>query len=62
MCVVCFGIYQSSANLCVVVNTGIKAGLTQTAKIIFRLCFVLSANVQPGEHGRLSAEVGGKAG
>lgn len=61
MSVVCFGVYQSSANFCVIVNTEIKVGLTQTVKIIFRLCFGLAADIQPGEHGRWSADVGGKA-
>lgn len=49
---VCFGVYQSSANFCVIVNTGIKVVLARTVKIIFRLCFGLAANIQPGEHGR----------
>lgn len=62
MNVVCFGVYQSRANFCVIVKTGIKVYLTQTVKIIFGLCFGLAANTQTVEHGRWSAEVGGKAG
>lgn len=62
MSVVCFGVYLSSVNFCVIVNAVIKVGLTQTVKIIFRLCFRLAANIQADECGRWSADVGGKAG
>ena len=62
MSVVWFGVYLPSVNFCVIVNAVIKVGLTQTVKIIFRLCFRLAANIQAGKRGRWSADVGGKAG